>query len=910
MGKQSDDPFLSILAGLRIRLKPVGRAEMGAFLRRVLALLRRNQLERDLDDEIAFHLAMCREQKGQEGLSNSDARLAPRRPFGDLLGVKEQARDAWVFAWLESALQDVRFAVRGMRRSPGFSLIVVAVLAVGIGGTVAIFSVVNAVLLRPLPFKDSDRVVYVHGSQSPRPGAMALPVRSSELPLLRQESTTLSSVSALFVRETTLDGFGDGGSNARTLRASVSSAAFDLFDQRPLVGRGLEAEDEAPGAEQVLVLSHGAWQRHFAGAADVLGRRITLNGFPHTVVGVMPEGFSFPTPDVEMWSAWSPPSGNVAAVTIARLNDGVSLAAATAETNALFDALFVRLSGIPLRPNSPPRLRLTPIKEQMVTPVRSALLVMFAAIGLVLLIACSNIATLLLARAAGRRREMGIRSSLGAGRLRIGQQVLTESLVLGLLGGVGGMAVAFGLIRLLPALELTHIPRLGEVKVDGAFLLACLATTLVTTLLFGCAPVLRMIGPRFAQTTRSETGFSASSAPSLGRNRARAALTVVQVALAVMLLVGAGLLGGSFVHLARFDLGYNPDDVLTFTVPMRPTQYSDVEQRTTYTELLDRLQTTTHARAALTARLPTLPGGTFGGLLQLPELPEKVPAQLRPVTRDYFDVLRLPVVEGRGFDATDRPGQAPAIVVSRQLAAAFPDGRALDRTVQLNGPFEGLTLRVVGIAGDVVASSVEAVARPDIYILVDQLPSDLKAPGLFRSASFVVRIDGDPTGLVPAIRGLVRQIDPRLTIENISTLRDQVSATVAQPRTNALLLGILAAIAVLLTAIGIYGLIAYIVGERTQEIGVRMAVGADRLDVLVLMFRESAMLVLPGIGLGLCGAAALTGYLESMLFGLTPLDGRTFVIVPVVVVVVMLLASYLPARRAARIDPIVALRCE
>jgi putative ABC transport system permease protein len=867
------------------------------FFRRVITLFRRRRLEREIDDELAFHLAMRQEEQGAH------------RQFGNVLRVKEQTRDAWALVRLEGVAQDVRFALRSLRRSPGFAAVAVTVLAVGIGGTVAIFSIVNAVLLRPLPFKDSDRVVYVQGSQSPRPDVMTLPVRASELPLLRQASQTLSSVSALFVREARLDGFGEGGNDARALRALVSSAAFDLFDQRPLIGRSLAPRDEEPGAEEVVVLSYGAWQRYFGGTADIVGRRIALNRVPHTVVGVMPRGFAFPTPDVDMWSAWSPSSGNVAVVTIARLNDGVSLEAATAETNARFDELFVRITGRSLRPNMPPRLKLVPIKQQMVTPVRRALLVMLAAIGLVLLIACSNIATLMLARAAGRRREMGIRRSLGAGRVRIGQQVLTESLVLGLLGGVAGMVLAFGLVRLLPALELTHIPRLGEVQVDGAFLLAVLATTLVTTLLFGSTPVVRMIGPRFAQTTRTE-GFSASGAPSLGRNRTRSVLMVVQVALAVTLLVGAGLLGGSFVHLARFDLGYDPDGVLTFAVPMSPTQYSDAEQRATYAQLLDRLQTTIRSRAAMTTRLPTQPGGSFGGLLQGPGLQEKVPAQLRPVSRDYFDVLRLPILEGRGFDDTDRPGQAPAIVVSREVAASFPEGRALDRTVQLNGPFEGIPLHVVGVAGDVVASSVEAVARPDLYILVDQLPTGLKAQGLLGSGSFVVRVEGDAISLVPAIRGLVRQIDPRLSVENVRTLRELVSATVARPRTNAVLLGIFAAVAVLLTAIGIYGLIAYIVTERTQEIGVRMAVGADRLDVLTLMFRQSAWLVLPGIGLGLGGAAGLTRYLESMLFGLSPLDGRTFALVPVAVIVVMLVASYLPARRATRIDPVVALRCE
>jgi predicted permease len=882
---------------------------MPAFLRRLLLSFRRRRLDHDLNDELAFHLAMRQEEQVRRGIAPADADFTARRHFGNVLSVKEHARDAWVLTRLESVLQDVRFALRGFRRSLTFSLTAVMTLSIGIGGTIAIFSVVNAVLLRPLPFKDSDRVVYVQGTDSPRPYAPSQRLPTSDLPQLRRESTTLSHFSTLETLPVRVGDPGDDGNAPIALRALISPAAFELFDQRPLFGRGLEPGDAQPGAELVVILSDGAWQRYLGGAADVLERRLTLNGVPHVVIAVMPRGFSFPTPNVEMWSAWTyvpPPGVFTTPVTIARLKDGVSLESATAELNSV----FINMHPVFARGNRPPPLKLVPIKEQMVAPIRTALLVALIAIVFVLLIACTNIATLLLARAAARRREMGIRSSLGASRARLGQQVLVESAVLALLGGVVGACVAFGLVRLLPSLELTYIPRLAEVRVDGSFLLGALVTTLSTSLLFGCAPALRVMHAEFTPTPQRHAGFSASNSPSLGRNRTRSALTVVQVALAVMLLVGAGLLGGSFVYLARFDLGYNPDDVLTFAVRLPPTQYSDGEQRTIYAQLLDRLRTTTHARAAMTGRLPTSPGGTLGGLLQVPELSERVPAQLRPVSRDYFDVMRLPIVEGRGFDGTDRPGQAPAIVVSRQLAATFPDGRALDRTVQLNGPLEGIPLQVVGVAGDVMASSVEAVARPDMYILVDQLSTDLKAPGLFRSASFVVRVNGDPMSLIPTIRGLVHQIDPRLSIENVTTLREVVSASVVQPRTNALLLGIFAAIAVLLTAIGIYGLIAYIVTERTQEIGVRMAVGADRLDVLALMFGQSALLVLPGIGFGLGGAAALTRYLESMLYGLTPLDGRTFVIVPVAVIVVMLVASYLPARRATRIDPVAALRCE
>jgi putative ABC transport system permease protein len=327
-------------------------------------------------------------------------------------------------------------------------------------------------------------------------------------------------------------------------------------------------------------------------------------------------------------------------------------------------------------------------------------------------------------------------------------------------------------------------------------------------------------------------------------------------------------------------------------------------------QLLERLNSNSNGRSvAVAARLPTLPGGVFSGRLGVPGSAEPIPAHMKPVSHNYFDVLRIPILEGRRFDETDRPGQPPAVIVSRYLAAAFPNGKVLHQTVQLNGPFGSLPLRVVGVAGDVVANSVEAVIRPDMYILFDQAPVGQGIRPL-SSMSFVVRSDDAPSSFVGTVRSVVRQVDPTLRVEDVRMLGDLVSGSLMQPRTNAALLALLALVAVLLTAVGIYGLIAYVVTERTQEVGIRIAVGAERGDVLALIMGQSALLVVPGILIGLGGAAALTGFLESMLYGLTPLDGRTFVIVPVVVVVVMLMASYLPARRATRIDPVAALRSE
>jgi putative ABC transport system permease protein len=881
---------------------------MGAFLRRVRALFRRSRLDRELEEELAFHLAMRLEDQRRQGVTAGDGDLLARRQFGNVLRVKEYARDAWSFRWFEGILQDARFALRGFRRSPTFSVTAVLTLCIGIGGTVAIFSIVNAVLLRPLPFKESERVVYVQGSTSSRPGTVSLLVPTADLPQLSRESTTLSHFSTFETGEVRVGEPGEDGSAVVAVRASISPAAFELFDQRPFLGRGLEPDDAQPGAEPVVVLSYRAWQRYLAGAADVVGRRLTLNGVAHVIIAVMPRGFSFPTPDVAMWTVWTfvpPPGVSMATVTIARLKDGVSLKSATAEVNSLFVSMHPLFG----RNDRPPPLNLMPIKQQIVAPFRTALLVGLTAVVFVLLIACTNVATLLLARASARQREMAIRRSLGAGRRRLGQQVVIESVVLGLLGGAAGASVAFGVVRLLPALARLYAHGLADVRVDGSFLVTVLVTTLSASVVFGCAPALRVMHPEFALNLQRHAGFSASSSPSLGRNRTRAALTVLQVALAVILLIAAGLLGGSFVHLARFDLGYVPDDLLTFTVPTSPAQYSEFDRRAMYRQLFELLNASSGGRSvAMTARLPTLPGGVFAGGLGVPGSSELIPVQMKAVSHNYFDVLRIPIVEGRAFVETDRPGQPMPIIVSRHLAAAFP-GRALHQVVQLNGPFGSLPLRVVGVARDVVANSVEAVVRPDMYVLFDQVPV---GPGVrpLTSMSFVVGSDGDPTALVRTVRHVVRQIDSRLRVDDVRTLDELVSGSLVQPGANAALLGLLALVAVVLTAVGVYGLIAYIVSERTQEVGIRMAVGARRGDVLALIMGQSAMLVIPGILIGLGGASALTRYLKTLLYGLTPLDMRIFSAVPVIVIGVMLLASYLPARRATRIDPVAALRCD
>jgi predicted permease len=523
-------------------------SRLGALYRRLLALFRRYRLERDLDDELAFHLAM-RETEHQQGESKESS-WRTRRRFGNVTRVKEQARDAWTFQWLESVLQDASYAFRQLRRAPGFTAVALLTLALGIGANTAIVSLVNGVLLRPLPFTDSDRVVYIAGNVPSRPEIMTLPVRMREIPELRKESKTLSGFSTLFVQPSVLEEI-VSGEPLKTSRAMVSPTVFNVLEARPILGRVLDAHDEQPGSQLVSVLSYAAWQKYFAADPSVIGTAASLDGMSYTIVGVMPRGFVFPTPDVEIWSAMQlPPSGNIAAVVIARINDGFSRETAAAEINTLF--IRMRQRELATRPgDTPPPLKLVSVKEQMIAPVRPALLVILAAGGLVLLIACSNIASLLIARAAARRREVAVRIALGAGPARLIRQVLTESVVLALLGGVAGTLVAYSGVRLLGALEGARIPRLAEVQLDAAFLIIALATSLATGVLFGAAPALWIARSRVDRilTDRPFGGIIAFTF--LGRNRARHALAIVQIGLAVVLLIAAGLLVGSFVNLAR-----------------------------------------------------------------------------------------------------------------------------------------------------------------------------------------------------------------------------------------------------------------------------------------------------------------------------------------------------------------------
>ena len=828
---------------------------------------------------------------------------------------------------MESIWRDLGYAGRSFARAPGFTVIAVLTLGLGIGANTAIFSVVNAVLLKPLPYKDSERIVRLvmnaPASESPtkRPLRTSLGLTIAEIREVKARVRTLSHVGSA---GPILRGLSGKEEAARLQGSRVSTAVFDMLDARPMLGRVFGADDEAPGAEPVIVLGYGAWRRFFQGTPDIVGTAVTMDSvlgrraqYRYTVVGVMPQGFEYPDPRTQFWLPFqetsSAGSEALRGPLVARLADGVSIQVATTEIESVLREL---------RQQAPvTRYELVRERSELVEPVKPALLVLTAAVGFVLLIACVNVANLLLARTAARQREMAIRVAIGAGRGRLIRQMMTESTLLAVLGGLAGTALAFGGIQLLRRLAATvsridlppglAFPRLEEVGIDMYVLAFTTATCLLTGLLFGLAPAL--VQSHFDPVR----GLRGDSSTALGsklvrRPELRNLLVVAEVGLAMILLVGGGLLIHSFVKLSTINPGYNPENVLTFQISLPMARYSDARLKVFAEDVVARLQSVPGVQAAAYAnQLPMVNlSDTAGGLWTAPD-PMRPPSPVGPdarfVSRDYLRVFGVRVVAGRGFTENDREGQPRALLVNqalvnRDFAGESPIGRRVfvGRDV---APWE-----IVGVVDDVRQFGLDREPEPQFFVDVRQWAGT--GPLFPVGAYYAVRTNADPASMIANVRGIVRGLDDQAALFNIAPMNEVVASTIARPRMYAVLLGIFAAVGVALALIGLYGVMAYSVTQRTREIGIRMSLGAQRSDVLGLVLRQSMVLTAIGVGVGLAGAAAVSRYLEGMLFGLTPLDSSTFLAVSVMFVSIAALASYVPARRAANIDPLLALRWE
>jgi len=872
---------------------------MRRFFHRLLNAFRDERSDAEAAREIAAHLALLEDDYRRRGMSPDEARLAARRAMGSVAHAQDLHRDARTYVWIDDAGRDVAHGLRSLRRTPGFTAIAVITLALGIGANTAIFSVISAVLLRPLPYRDAGRLVQVFAPQPNLPGGASFPrsarsLRQTPFDALRTGTRTLEFVAGYILTSATLTGRGDA---VRLSGVQTTATLFPLLGVPPLLGRAFDASEESAGADAVVVLSYDVWRRFFNSDPAVIGRVTAFDGRGRTIVGVMPEGFAYPDAFAQYWVPHVPPGPDArlsfALATIGRLRSGVSRQSAESEVNNL------RLLGDAPQAG---RFDVMGMQDDLVEPVKPALLILAGAVGLVLLIACVNVASLLLARTAARDHEMAVRRALGASPGRLVRQLLTESAVLSAIGGLVGTALAFGAIALLHTLAATlprrdlgpgvSLPRLGEIQLDVSVMLFTFVVALLTGLLCGLLPAWR-----HARSGEADRLRERAASP-----RVRGTLVVAEIAMAMVLLIGGTLLIRSFMNLAGQDLGYDAARVLTFQA--MPQQTTGPAARAFAEQLVERVESLPGVSAAGYANNLPLVQQSFGRDVSPQPYDRQRPRPpfpgLHAVSPRMIQALGLRIIEGRTFSGGET-GRDEALVTRAFARSGFFDGPAIGRRIYGGSH----SWEVVGILEDVKQFRLDQHGGSEFYI-VDFVPAP---PGL-GGTYFAIRGDGDPVALVSSVRSIVRELDAAATMDNVATMDQIVSNAMSRPRLYAVLLGIFAGVAMILAAIGIYGVLSSLVAHRTREIGIRMALGAQRAQVVTLVLRHTTVLTVFGVAGGVAGAAALSRYLEGLLFGLTPLDVATFAGVVVLFVAVATLASYIPARRATRVDPLVALRTE
>src|SRR5919198_6010446 len=807
-------------------------------------------------------------------------------------------------------LQDLRYGLRVLLKQPGFTAVAVFAAALGIGANAAIFSVVNAVLLRPLPYKEPQRLVLLH-ENLPRLGWSLLNVSPAEYLDYKEQNRTLSGVAAFEGLSLNLTGQGEP---VRVEAERVSPDLFALLGVSPARGRAFAAEEDRAGAGRVVVLSHGLWQRQFGADPSVVGRTVRLDGEPYTVVGVMPAGFQFPyakTSFIAPAELWVPLAisdeerKNRAASfdygVVGRLKPGVTLAEAQADIERVA-ADSQRQHPDICRGDAQVTPTVVGFEQETVQGVRPLLLILAGVVGLVLLIACANVANLLLARATARRREIAVRRALGAGTLRLVRQLLTESLLLSLMGGAAGLLLASWAIDLIKRFAPVDVPRLYDAGLNPRVLVFTLAASLATGLLFGLAPAL--------DGSRLDVGAALKEAEGrAGRGREgrrlRSLLVVFETAAALVLLVGAGLLVNSLARLLRVPPGFEPEGVAVARTAMPRSRYSEVEQsRQAYRRVLERLAAVPGVRsAAVASNLPLADRRNIGFRVEGADESAENTAYNALVSEDYFRVMGIAVLKGRAFDEGDRAGGRPVVVVSQSFARRFwPGGDALGKRIEWGGWQGADWLTVVGVVADGKGTTLDAESAPAVYMPIFQLPRARE------NVVFLARTDGDTVGLAAAMRREIRAVDGELPVYDARPMTELVAASLAQRRFSTWALAAFAAAALLLAAVGLYGVVSYTVTQRTYEIGIRVALGARGPDIFRLVVGQGLALAGAGVAIGLVAALALTRVLRGLLFGVSAADPLTFAGVTLLLLAVTFIACLAPARRAAKVDPLVSLR--
>jgi putative ABC transport system permease protein len=864
---------------------------------RLRTLFRRADVERDLDDELRFHVERQVAESIAQGMTPQAARQAALRDLRGIERGKEACRQVRKLNWVFDLIQDVRYGVRILRQRPAFTLIAVATLALGIGANSAIFSVVDAVLVRPLPYPQPQQLLTLDSGES-------LPALED----IQRLTRSFAGIGAYNVQSLAYTG------EAEPLEIYGALCTADLFPvlgAAPLLGRAISAQDDRYGAARVALLTYTFWQSHFAGDAAVLGKAITLDGNPYTVIGVMPPDFWKPGRPVEVLvpvrTAY-PEAARERGVhfleTFLRLKPGVSAARAQSDLDGASRWLASRF---PEHEGTTPR-RLMALQERVVGNVRPALLILFGAVTLVLLTACVNFASLLLARAASRQREILTRKALGAPTARLVRQMLAESIPLVVAGGGAGLLLAWWGVHLLAVLKPADLPRLTAVRIDGSVLAFTFGLCALTSVVFGALPALG--GAARANLSDSLKAGARGSAGA-ATTRLRMLLVVAEVALALVLLVGAGLLVRSFHGLTGVAPGFSAEHVLTLRLELPAVRYRKLEpQRRFRQRLLEAVNALPGVQAAMISELP-MSGDSLSHNFVIAGRPplatgEEPELQSRTVAGNYFRVLRIPLLRGRAFAAEDHAGTAHVVVVNQAFVEQyFPHQDPVGARIAWARDTPRDWMTIIGVAGDVRHFGPAQPERPAAYDLYSQTAQDWK-----RWMFLVVRSRVAPAALRAEVNRGLGAIDNQIPPTEVQTMEEVAAAALARPRFNLTLMGIFAALALALAAIGIYGVTAYTVTQRTQEIGIRIALGARHRNVLTLLLGQCAWLTLTGAAIGTAAALGLTRLMASLLFGVTAQDPLTFAAVAALLVAVALLAALLPARRATRIDPVKALRTE
>jgi predicted permease len=881
------------------------------FKRLLKLAVRPRAVEQDVDEELRFHLELRAEKLQREGLTPAEAREAAQRDFGDLERVRaecvrlghEREREMKRSLFLDALAQDVRYALRTLRKAPGFALVAVLTLALGIGATTALFSVVRGVLLKPLPFPAPERLVRLWQA-SPSQDLPRTAISSPDFDDWKARQTSFSELGAWFNVEgmTGVDLSGQG--DPERLKATyVTDGFFSALGASPRLGRALLPEEHQPGSGAAVVLSHGFWTRRFGADPSLPGRTLTLNGEPYTVVGIMPPSFTFPSEQMDVWLSVSRlAESSVPRVrtnrwlaAVGRLKPGVTLETARAELGAVAGQLA---AAYPDSNGQYGAITAVPLHEAITGDVRMSLLVVLGAVSLLLLIACVNVANLQLARATLRERELAVRAALGAGPGRLLGQLLTESLVLAVLGGALGVGMAVLGTDALVGLSVKQLPRLREVGVDGEVLAFAAGATLLTGLLFGLLPALR------ASTPKLEPVLKAGSRGTVGSSgaRLRGALVVAEVAIAVVLATGAGLATRSLARMLSDDPGFRAEGaaVVSFSVPR---ERRGALLPAYLTEVLERVRALPGVQSAALAKTLPLEGSGESSTFTRPGHPEDETnpphMSVLHVSPGYFQTLGMPLLGGRDFDVSDRADSPRVVVVNQAFARRYFPGEDAAGKVLRAGTTE---MTIVGVVGDVRQAGLTEPAPPLVYWSLMQ-----NGRG---STHLVVRGHGALLPLASAARQAIWAVNPNQTITRITTLDEVVAEAVTRPRLLALLLGLFAALGLGLAAVGIYGVLAYTVSQRQRELGVRLALGAPPAQVLRLVVKHGMTLAGTGVALGVAGALGLSSVMRSILYGIPPHDPLTFGGAMVLLLGVALLACLVPARRAMRVDPAVTLRAD